>query len=243
MTGAPRYMTYRVSSQRFGVICLFYAIGMIVVLVRVAAITPLSGGVKALIDLVALAVFGLGLAGVRRSATVIKHDYLAVRGLSRVKRIPWADIQDIRVEMNLARIGTRRAPKELVIVYDQHGKRTTLPHLNQVTLTGHGMSLPAEVKALQNTWMQLRGEQWAPEPEVVKKITARIRYAMPSWLLGFTWSIAAILFGAVLVTIGLATGNGNPPPFLLSPLVILILPVATFAGVTTASVVARRRRR
>jgi Bacterial PH domain len=243
MTSPPRYTTYRVSSQRFGAVCLAFVIGMIVVLIRVAAITPLGGGFKALIDLVALALYGLGLAWFWLSATIIKHDYLAVRGLFRVKRIPWADIQDIRVEKNPGRMGSRQAPRELVIVYDQYGKRITLPHLNQVTLNGHGRSLPAEVRALHNTWMQLRGEQWAPEPAVVSKVAARSRYAMPSWALGFVWSIAATLFGTALAIIGLATSNGNPPPFLLSPIIVLILPLATFAGVTTASAVARRRRR
>jgi uncharacterized membrane protein YobD (UPF0266 family) len=243
MTSPPRYTTYRVSSRRFGMVCLAYAVGLIAVLIRVAAITPLGGGIKALIDLAALALFGVGLVWVRRSATITKHDCLAVQGLFRVKQIPWADIQDIRVERNPARVGSRQAPKELVIVYDRHGKRTTLPHLNQVTLDGHGMSLQQEVTALRSTWTQLRGEHWAPVPEVVKKAAARSRYAMPSWALGFAWAMAATLFGALLTIIGLATSNGSPPPFFLSPVIILILPLATFAGVTTASVAARRRAR
>ncbi len=240
-TSAPRYTTYRVSAQRFRLVCVTSAIAMIVVLVRVATITPLSGGIKALIDLAALALFALGLVWVWRSATMTKHDNLAVRGLFRVRQIPWADIQDIRVEMNPGRIGSRQAPRELVIVYDRYGKRTTLPHLNQVTLAGHGMSLQAEVTALHGTWMQLRGEQWAAQPEVVAKVTARSRYALPSWVLGFRWTLAAILFGTVLALIGLTTDNGNPP-FVLSPAIILILPLVTFAGVTAASMIARRRR-
>lgn len=243
MTSPPQYTRYRVSSQRFGFVCLSYALGMIVVLARVATITPLSGGVKALIDLAALALFGLGLAWVWRSATITRHDHLAVRGLFRVKEISWADIQDIRVERNPVRIGSRRAPRELVIVYDRYGKRITLPHLNQVTLDGRGMSLPAEVAALHRTWTQRRGEQWAPEPEIARKVAALSRYAMPSWVLGLTWAISAILLGAGLAIIGLAAGNGNPPPFFLSPVMILILPLATFAGVTAASTLARRRRR
>jgi hypothetical protein len=238
----PRYTTYRVSSQRFGLACLTAVIAMIVALIRIATITPLSGGVKALIDLAALVLLGLALAWVWRSATITKHDYLAVRGLFRVKQIPWAGIQDIRVEMNPGRIGSRQAPRELVIVYDRYGKRTTLPQLNQVTLAGHGLSLQDEVAALHSTWMQLRGEQWAPEPEVAQKVAARSRYAMPSWALGFRWAIAAILFAAVLAIIGLTTGNDGNPPFLLSPVIILILPLVTFAAVTTASAVARRRR-
>lgn len=238
----PRYTTYRVSSQRFGVVCFTYAIAFIVAVLRVATITPLSGGVKALIDLAALALLGFGLVWVWRSATIARHDYLAVRGPFRVKEIPWADIQAIRVEANPGRMGSRRAPKELVIVYDRHGKRITLPHLNQVTLDGHGQSLQAEVAAMHSTWMQLRGEEWVPEPEVAAKVAAHSRYALPSWTLGFLWSIAAALVGMVLALIGLTTSNGNPSPFLLSPIIILILPLVTFVGVTTASAVARRRR-
>ena len=46
-------------------------------------------------------------------------------------------------------------------------KKTVLPNINEETLR-KGRSLEAEVEHIRTTWELLRGEAWAPMPDVTK---------------------------------------------------------------------------
>jgi len=246
MSGAPRFGEYRISAPRFRWVCVLFAAGMVSVVVQTAADTGLTVPVKGLTDLATAAAVTLVLVWARRSATITSRDCITVRRLVRVARIAWADIQDIRVETNPAAVASADAPKELVAVYDSGGHRTTLPHLSQANLAAQGLSLRAEVEHLRSAWMQLRGEQWVPEPAAISKIAERARYTFSPWMAGLLWATAAELLAILLTVIGLVSGaDSRPRPvsFLFSPGLILILPVAVYVITSIATVIVRRRRR
>jgi hypothetical protein len=245
MTEAPQFGEYRISAPRFKWVCVLFSAGMVSVVIQTAVDTGLSTLVKGLTDIAIAAAATLVLVWARRTATIMSRDCVTVRRLVRVTRIPWADIQDIRVERNPAAMGSADAPRELVAVYDSGGRRTTLPHMSQANLESQGHSLGVEVEQLRTAWMQLRGEQWVPERAVMNKIAERARYAFSPSMTGFLWAIAAELLAILLAVIGLFSGaDGLAPPvsFVFSPGLILILPIAVYVISSVGTVIVRRRR-
>jgi len=247
MAGPLRFYSYRISARRSRQAGIAVAIALTGILIKVAAAHTLSAQVKGLLVVAGAAALGLVLAWSRRSATITSRDGIAVQGLLRAKRLAWRDIQDIRVEVNYASAFKRSAPKETVIVYDRQGKRTGLPHLDQVTLADRGLALEAEVEHLRGVWQQLRGEDWVAAPDAIRKSADRARFANDTWAFGCLGAVAAGLFATVLMVIGLASGAdsrlGAPWSWVFSPSLVLILPVAAFGVITVTAVVKRIRQR
>jgi hypothetical protein len=143
-----------------------YIIG---VLVAAACGVALKGG--AAVGAIGFAFVAVFLILAKRTGTITSQAGIIVRGVLRTKMIPWAEIQDIRLKVNPAGRAeneyTKGAPKQLVTVYDNHGKKDSAPE--------HQRGDPAQGKipgggggALRTTWELLRGEEWVPMPDVSK---------------------------------------------------------------------------
>jgi len=158
MASSLYYEKYPQSARRFLVV--FCALGFIAT--GAAATVSVPVAVVLLVMTVLFPVLGM------RIATITSRDGITVRGVMSTKQIPWADIQDIRIEQNTAaHTANSAAPKQKVIVYDRYGKRTLLPNLNDETLR-KGKSLRVELDHIRSTWEQLRGNDWVPLPEIRK---------------------------------------------------------------------------
>ncbi len=160
MAGSPHFNKYPMRPLRF--ISIFCALGGIVAFTwwHNHAIAAFGAVVYSILLILSL-----------RTGTITNQDEITVRGFLGTKKISWPDIQDIRVEENpVGRVETdytKAAPKQLVVVYDRHGKRTVLPNINTETL-GRKMPFAVEVSHIRSTWEQLRGEDWVPMPGIHK---------------------------------------------------------------------------
>jgi hypothetical protein len=161
MTGSPHFSNYPMTGSRLTFI--------ICVLGAAACVVAFKGGPA--VGAIGFAFVAAFLILAKRTGTITSHAGITVRGVLRTKMIPWAEIQDIRVKVNpVARAETdytKGAPKQLVTVYDNRGKRTVLPNINEETLR-KGRSLEMEVEHICTTWELLRGGDWGRMPDVSK---------------------------------------------------------------------------
>ena len=139
MTGSPHFSNYPMTGSRLTYI--------ICVLGAAACGVAIKGGTA--VGAIGFAFVVVFVILARRTGTATSQAGITVRGLLRTQTIAWAEIQDIRVKVNpVGRAETeytKGAPKQLVTVYDNHGKRTVLPNINEETLR-KGRSLEAEVE-------------------------------------------------------------------------------------------------
>jgi hypothetical protein len=183
----------------------------------------------------AAAAIVLALVWGARVATVVRADYIGRRGLLGTKKIPWRDVQDIRIEANVAKYVKDSAPKELAMVYRTNGRRMTLIHLNQKNLNGFHLVLADEVEKIRNRWLERRGADWRPVPKVQQAAATMARYGVKSWVVGFRWAISAIF---VMTVVTLA--NDVVDPFSIWVLTLGV-PAIVFVGATIVTALRRRR--
>lgn len=204
----------------------------------------LAGPVQLWVSLGLILLVGFALVWVRVIATITRREDIAIRGLIRTRRIPWSDVQDIRVEVNPGHLAKDSAPKEIVVVYDQTGRRRTLPHVNEKNLSGHGATLSAETQRLRTTWELRRGADWAPIAQVRAKAAERARYGVSSWMVGLIAAMVAVPVAIVVFLIGLFGDlTEGPLSFVFEPEFIMVAPLVVYFVVSIASVIRRRRAR
>lgn len=176
-----------------------------------------------------------------RAATIISERGIAVRSL-RTRRIPWADVQDIRVEQNPASWIQDSAPKQLVVVYRAGGKRVSLPHLTQRNLDRYSLDLETEVEHFREAWRQRRGSDWAPVPEVQLTIAEMRAYGMSSWWVGMIWaSIALPLIAVPMLALIIADAMPNIGGSIVLALLAGVPTVAFVVGTIVSRALRRRR--
>jgi len=157
---SPHYDKYRMPIPRFCAMCL--------------ALGALWGGTTLglnnnAITLTALVLFIVLAALVWPTGTITSPYGITVRELFGTKTIRWADIQDIRIEINDAWVHpgqyrTRKdVPKWNVVTYDRDGKRTSLPNVDRKE-----ENFGVDLENIRSTWELLRGDDWAPIPSVRK---------------------------------------------------------------------------
>jgi hypothetical protein len=128
-------------------------------LVAVASVLHASGWVGGLV----LALLGgfLTWAVTRevRARTVVDADGVTVRGAVRVRHWAWRDVHAVEVEEFPDR--PERYARTFVGVYDRTGRRTLLPHVNDLRV-----DVRAEAAVIRAVWRESRGADWTHEASV-----------------------------------------------------------------------------
>jgi Bacterial PH domain len=244
MNESPGTTVYRISTWPL-IVVVFFSL-----LLPVFPLAAVADGDLTWPAGIAVSVAGLAVAGgliwlAVRSATIVGPDRVDVRNLARTVRIPWSEIQDIRIERNPAWLATEAAPRELAVLYCRPGRRIQLSYVDDLNLGRHGRSLAAEVAELRTVWERRRGPDWAPATEVEALMADWQRYGNP-WSGALGWGVAGALGAGAVVLIGLFAGAGDLPAplsWLFQAEFIVVVPVVAFAVVTVAVLVRRTRER
>lgn len=180
---------------------------------------------------------------VKRSATVTGPEHVLVRVPFRTRITAWRDIQAIEIHANPAAVGDSNVMAEYAVLYDCHGRQMALPHLNSRVV----LALHEEVRDLRTLWERLRGDDWVPLPEVAAKIVKvrRTTDRARAWTVASLAAMGAMVATAVLFVVLVLTGAlddlEGPMAVLLSPGMVVVVPVVVCAAVLVSY--SRRRRR
>ncbi|HEX2131282.1 MAG TPA: PH domain-containing protein [Actinophytocola sp.] len=141
------HVVYRAPATMIGGLAIGMALVIVLLLVRAA--DEVAGGVLLWAGLVGAALFGLVLAVVVRTVTVVSGEGITVRQLFGTRSYLWAEIVDIRI----ARMsGTRYYS---AVVYDRDGRQVLLPQVTDKVLGAE--RLDHEVGELRRRWEAVRG--------------------------------------------------------------------------------------
>jgi hypothetical protein len=234
-----RYVTYRLPAATFWASCVGPVVALAIFLF--AALVAGGGGLR-WVGLGVALFLALLLWRARTVATTTTPKEVIARGIPWTRRIPWAEIQDIRIRLH----GLGAGPSEILVLYDRAGRSVILPNLNERDLAAKRPSLADEVDALRATWQRRRGSAWAPVPDVQQRIARLTQQGDSPWLLGM---IAAMLsFLPMIVIALLALGfnladRGLPWSVLFAPESMLVVPVLTFVIVCAVGLQRRARAR
>ncbi|MFF9410827.1 PH domain-containing protein [Streptomyces anandii] len=121
--------------------------------------------VTALVTLLLLAFFTWLIAAAARMATVVDCRGIYVRGFLRTRCLAWADVQDIRVEVNAGAAFQDAAAERVSYAYGFTGRRVQLMYVDDAHV-----GLDDEIAFLRRTWQELRGVGWAPVAGVPLRI-------------------------------------------------------------------------
>lgn len=190
---------------------------------------------KALVTLLLLAFFTWLIAAAARAATVVDRGGIRVRGFLRVRRLAWADVQDIRVEVNPGAAFQDAAAERVSYAYGFTGRRVQLMYVDDAHV-----SLDDEIAFLRRTWQELRGTGRAPAVGFearIKRGEAR-RFAL---LAGLGCAMGAAFPLALLMVVAMFTDLPGALEMVFSPGVAMgVVVPAVF--VVAASVAYWRRR-
>ncbi|MGA6227034.1 PH domain-containing protein [Streptomyces umbrinus] len=103
-----------------------------------------------------------------RCSTIADIKAIHARGMVKRRRLAWEDIQDIRAEVNPASAVQSGAPNVLVHAYGRDGSKVLLPFVDDVHV-----NVERELGLLLDSWVELRGEDWAPDPQATALIDRR----------------------------------------------------------------------
>ncbi|MGA5448936.1 PH domain-containing protein [Streptomyces umbrinus] len=103
-----------------------------------------------------------------RCSTIADIKAIHARGMVKRRRLAWEDIQDIRAEVNPASAVQSGAPNVLVHAYGRDGSKVLLPFVDDVHV-----NVERELGLLLDSWVELRGEDWASDPQATVLIDRR----------------------------------------------------------------------
>lgn len=103
-----------------------------------------------------------------RCSTAADIKAIHVRGMVKRRRLAWEDIQDIRAELNPASAVQSGAANVLVHAYGRDGSKVLLPFVDDLHV-----NIERELELLIGAWEELRGEDWAPDPQAAFLIDRR----------------------------------------------------------------------
>lgn len=242
MTGEARYDTYTVSSNVLRAVWVVIGLGAAGLLLDVTTEDGWSPAEKAWLLLGLTVIVGLLVVWVHRVATVTTPEHVAVRGLFRTRRIPWSRVQAIAIELNPGRIAESGAPNRIVVVYDDAGRRITLPHLNEKRFERRYGNLESEVDGIRAAWLAGRGEAWAPVAHVQARAAEVARRGLSPWLVGLIWAFMALPIVTVLALVTIVAELALPWPMALlaEPEAILVVPTVVYLVAAVTTLIARR---
>ncbi|GGN97839.1 hypothetical protein GCM10010112_90500 [Actinoplanes lobatus] len=171
-------------------------------------------------------------------------DGIEVRLLWMRRRIPWREVQDIRVEASLEAEAFGAGATRYAVVYDAVPRRRFLVAVDNLQLASDGRDVDAEVEALRGAWERHRGPDWRLLPAAVALIRDRERYGDP-FTRAMRTSLVGVVAALVLVLGGLFVGApewDSPWAWPFHPVMFLILPaVAVVVSLVRSYSRARRR--
>lgn len=130
-------------------------------------------------------------------STIADIKAIHARGMVKRRRLAWEDIQDIRAEVNPASAMQSGAPNVLVHAYGRDGTKVLLPFVDDIHV-----NVERELGLLHDSWVELRGEDWAPDPQAAVLIDRRdARQA--ALMMGFTAVMLAFIPLTVLMLLPL----------------------------------------
>ena len=181
------------------------------------------------------------LVVVRRARTLVTPGFVEVRGVFRVRRTAWSDVQAIVIQTNTGVVANSNAARRVVVLYDSHGAATFLPHVTDAP----GAPLEDEVAAIESIWQAGRGAAWTPVPAVREAAAQAPRKAARTVLTAKVVMASATITGAIVLA-GIATGvtveragDGSLVGFIVSPIAVVVVPLITFVVMLVVNAVRR----
>ncbi len=236
LSGGALPREYRVGAGRTVPVVVAVVLATIGVLFPVWTDEEIAGWVKWLVTLGLVAFFAWLVIGSARAATVADAAGLRVRGLVRVRRLSWPEIQDIRVEVNHGAAMNRNAPGLVSYAYGPRGRQVQLMYVDDAHV-----DLDREIGFLRRVWEERRGDAWAPDAGAADRIgrgEAR-RLAVMS---GISWAMLSFIPLTLLMLLALFTKVPDALEDVLTPWIIMGVgvPVAFLVG-TCLSYLRERR--
>jgi hypothetical protein len=150
-----------------------------------------------------------------RCSTTADIKALHVRGMARRRRLAWEDIQDIRAELNPASAMQSGAPDVLVHAYDRNGAKVLLPFVDDVHV-----NVERELGLLLEAWEELRGADWAHDPQAAVLINRRDA-RQTALMMGFSAVMLAFIPLTVLMLLPLFVDLPGWLESILTPLTVM----------------------
>ncbi|GAA4530403.1 hypothetical protein [Amycolatopsis samaneae] len=174
------------------------------------------------------------------SATHTDQDGLTVHGWFRARKTPWTRIQNIVVEPKLHR-QLKSAPYFVTAVYDDTGRRTVLPNLND----RNGLDLDHETEILRRIWRARRGPAWQSADVRQSHTPPRLapwQAALAVAVFTSAAALAVLVFLAVQLADGTESSSVDSPVFVqVIVLVMLVFGPGAIAFFVTLYVTRARR--
>ncbi len=219
MSGGALPREYRVGAGRTVPVVVAVVLATIGVLFPVWTDEEIAGWVKWLLTLGLVGFFAWLVTGAARAATVADADGLRVRGLVRVRRLTWPEIQDIRMEVNHGAAMNRNAPQRVSYAYGPRGRQVQLMYVDDTRV-----DLEREIGFLRRVWEERRGDAWAPDTGLADRIDRREagRLAVMS---GISWAMLSFVPLTLLMLLTIFTKVPDALEDVLTPWTIMGLGV------------------
>ncbi|MFD5886399.1 PH domain-containing protein [Streptomyces sp. NPDC060334] len=197
-TRLPR--EYRVRSEQMAGVYVAVGIGTPGVLLTVLNMENTPGWVKSLVVALVLAFFGWLVVAAKRCSTSADLKGIRVRRFTGTRRLAWEEVQDIRAAPNPSAHTAKNQPTVISYAYDAAGRRVQLMYVDD-----NHVDVAREVGALRAAWEELRGPDWAQDPEAVRRIArhdVRDRRVRKTYL----WIVMIIVVVFVVAMVSLFAG-------------------------------------
>ncbi|MGW6838507.1 PH domain-containing protein [Streptomyces sp. NPDC054949] len=197
-TRLPR--EYRVRSEQMAGVYVAVGIGTPGVLLTVLNMENTPGWVKSLVVALVLAFFGWLVVAAKRCSTSADLKGIRVRRFTGTRRLAWEEVQDIRAAPNPSAHTAKNQPTVISYAYDDAGRRVQLMYVDD-----NHVDVAREVDALRAAWEELRGPDWAQDPEAVRRIArhdVRDRRVRKTYL----WIVMIIVVVFVVAMVSLFAG-------------------------------------
>lgn len=208
-------LEYRMSSGRLRLLITMILLATPAALLPLLMIEEIPTGIRTVVSLAVVALFGWLVYGSRRSATTADIKAIGVRGFFRRRRVAWEDIQDIRAELNPAAAMQSAAPNYITFVYGRDGRKLQLPYVDD-----QHVSMEREMALLLDIWTELRGDDWAPDPQAAVRIDRR-NARQAALLSGMSWAMLGFLPLVVIMLVPLFADLPEGLESVLSPWAVM----------------------
>ncbi|MFD9377085.1 PH domain-containing protein [Streptomyces sp. NPDC059999] len=191
---------YRIRSEQMAGVYVAVGIGTPGVLLTVLNMEDTPVWVKSLVVALVLAFFGWLVVAAKRCSTSADLKGIRVRRFTGTRRLAWEDVQDIRAAPNPSAHTAKNQPTVVSYAYDDAGRRVQLMYVDD-----NHVDVAREVDALRAAWEELRGPDWAQDPEAVRRIArhdVRDRRVRQTYL----WTVMIIVVGFVVAMVSLFAG-------------------------------------
>ncbi|MGW3661966.1 PH domain-containing protein [Streptomyces sp. NPDC005141] len=159
---------YRLSRSRMRLFLWVIAAGTVSMLGAVLTADDLPGSVTYPFVIAWVALMGWLFYATLHCSTTADIKSIRVRSMVRRRRLAWEDIQDIRAEANPAAAMQSNAAQVIVHAYGRDGSKVLLPFLDDLHV-----NVERELGVLLEAWEELRGADWAPDPDAAVLIDRR----------------------------------------------------------------------